>query len=373
MDKTTVVLGSIYAIVVVVLVYAFVVGQFNISQTPILDNLIQFYPQEHNSLADLYSKTQYGVVQIIVHKEGQNSTDRAIGSGIVYDQQGHIITNNHVVENYQKIRVVFHDGRSYTASVSGTDPYADLAVVKVDADPKTFHPLQLGDSSKLRIGDSVVAIGSPFGLTESFTSGIVSQLGRLLNPPGIESFSIPNVIQTDTAINPGNSGGPLLDVQGRVVGINTAIQTQTGEFSGIGFAIPSSTMKRIVPALIVQGHYKHPWMGISGITVDPDMSSSLGLAVPTGFLIEKVVADGPASKAGLIGSNQTKTVDGIKYNFGGDIIIAVDNTPVYKLEDLLNYLQDNKSVGDKMTLKIIRNGTSTEKTIILQERPGHQQ
>jgi len=373
LDKTTAILGGTYGIIVLILVFVFVSEQqktdpIHQTFTP-LGNIIQSNPASHLSLADLFSKSQDGVVQIIVRKSTDNSSDRAIGSGIVYDLNGHIITNNHVVEDYQKIRVVFHDGESYSAKVSGTDPFADLAVIKVDADPQTLHTLPLGDSSKLRIGDEVIAIGSPFGLTGSMTSGIVSQLGRILNPPNIGSFSIPNVIQTDTAINPGNSGGPLLNDQGEVIGINTAIQTQTGEFSGVGFAIPSNTMKRIVPSLIQDGHYKHPWLGVSGISIDPDLSDNLGLHTHSGFLIENIVPDSPASKAGLHPSNQTRMIDGIKYKFGGDIIIGVDNTPVEKLEDLLNYLQDNKSAGDSMVLKIIRNDKPMEVTLILQERP----
>jgi len=376
LDKTTAILGGTYGIIVLILVFAFASGQQKtdpIQQivTP-LGNIVQSNPASHLSLADLFSKSQDGVVQIIVRKTSDNSSDRAIGSGIVYDPSGHIITSNHVVDGYQKIRVVFHDGESYPAKVTGTDPFADLAVIKVDADPQTLHILSLGDSSKLRIGDQVIAIGSPFGLTGSMTTGIVSQLGRILNPPNIGSFSIPNVIQTDTAINPGNSGGPLLNDQGQVIGINTAIQTQTGEFSGVGFAIPSNTMKRIIPILIQDGHYKHPWLGVSGITVDPDLSDSLGLFTQSGFLIENIVPDSPASKAGLHASNQTKTVDGIKYKFGGDIIIGVDNNPVKKLEDLLNYLQDNKSAGDKMILKINREGKAMDVTLVLQERPSSQ-
>jgi S1-C subfamily serine protease len=374
LDKTTAILGGTYGIIVLILVFAFVSEQqktYPIHQTVTpLGNIIQSNPISHLSLADLFSKSQDGVIQIIVRKTSDNSSDRAIGSGIVYDLSGHIITSNHVVDDYQKIRVVFHDGESYSAKVTGTDPFADIAVIKVDADPQTLHTLPLGDSSKLRIGDEVIAIGSPFGLTGSMTSGIVSQLGRILNPPNIGSFSIPNVIQTDAAINPGNSGGPLLNDQGEVIGINTAIQTQTGEFSGVGFAIPSNTMKRIVPYLIQDGHYKHPWLGVSGISVDPDLSDSLGLSTQSGFLIENIVPDSPASKAGLHASNQTKMVDGIKYKFGGDIIIGVDNSPVKKLEDLLNYLQDNKSAGDKMILKISREGKPMDVTLVLQERPG---
>ena len=373
MDKTTAILGGTYGVIVLILVFVFVFEQPKIDslqQTSApLENIIQSNPGSHLSLAELFSKSQDGVVQIIVRKSSDNSSDRAIGSGIVYDSAGHIITSNHVVDDYQKIRVVFHDGESYPAKVTGTDPFADLAVIKVDADPPTFHTLPLGDSSKLRIGDGVIAIGSPFGLTGSLTSGIVSQLGRILNPPNIGSFSIPNVIQTDAAINPGNSGGPLLNDRGEVVGINTAIQTQTGEFSGVGFAIPSNTMKRIVPYLIQDGHYKHPWLGVSGITIDPDFAEITGISRHDGFLIEKIVPDSPAFKAGLHVSNQTKTVDGIKYNFGGDIITGVDNVPVKKLEDLLNYLQDNKSAGDNMIIKIVRNDKPMQVTLLLQERP----
>jgi len=372
LDKTTAVLGGVYGIVVLVLVFAFVFEQQKtdvIHQTSTLGNIVQSSPGSQLSLADLFSKSQDGVVQIVVRKTGDNASDRAIGSGIVYDLSGHIITSNHVVEDYQKIRVVFHDGQSYSAKVSGTDRFADLAVIKVDADPQALHPLPLGDSSKLRIGDQVTAIGSPFGLSGSMTSGIVSQLGRILNPPNLQSFSIPNVIQTDAAINPGNSGGPLLNNYGEVIGINTAIQTETGEFSGVGFAIPSNTMKKIVPILIQTGHYKHPWLGVSGITVDPDLADSLGLSTHSGFLIENIVSDSPASKAGLHASNQTKTVDGIKYKYGGDIITGIDSIKVTKLEDLLNYLQDYKYAGDTMIMHIVRDNKTMDVTLTLQERP----
>ena len=373
MDKTTAILGGAYGVVVLILVFAFASGQqttdpLQQTSTPI-ENIVQSNPIAHLSLADLFAKSQDGVVQIIVHRSSDNSSDRVIGSGIVYDLHGDIITNNHVVEESQKIRVVFHEGESYSAKVMGTDKFADLAVIKVDASPQTLHPLPLGDSSKLRIGNEVIAIGSPFGLTGSMTTGIVSQLGRILNPPNIGSFSIPNVIQTDTAINPGNSGGPLLNDLGEVVGVNTAIQTQTGEFSGVGFAIPSNTMKRIIPSLIQTGHYKHPWLGISGISVDPDLADNLGLSTRSGFLIENIVQGSPASEGGLHASNQNKTIDGVKYKFGGDVIIQVDNNPIKKLEDLLNYLQDNKSVGDRMVVDIIRDDKPMQVTLVLQERP----
>ncbi len=376
MDKTTVILGGVYGVIVLIMISVFVLepmkmdgtGQFQIFS----NNLEKFNLGPKLSLADLFAKSDDGVVQVVVRKTGDNATDRSIGSGIVYDSFGNIITNNHVVENYQKIRVIFHDGKSYDARVVGTDPFADLAVIKVDSAFQELHPLQLGDSSKLRIGDQVVAIGSPFGLTGSMTSGIISQVGRLLNPPNI-SFSIPNVIQTDTAINPGNSGGPLLDMNGDVIGINTAIQSDTGEFSGIGFSIPSNTMKKIVPVLIRDGHYKHPWLGVSGVSVDPDFAGLVGLGVKRGFLIQNVVPDSPASKAGLQGYKETKTIDGIQYKIGGDIIVGIDSIEVNKLEDMLNYLQDSKSVGDRINLKIIRDGKPTTSDLVLQERPNQAQ
>jgi S1-C subfamily serine protease len=376
LDKTTVILGGVYGVIVLIMISVFVLepmkmdgtGQFQIFS----NNLEKFNLGPKLSLADLFAKSDDGVVQVVVRKTGDNATDRSIGSGIVYDSFGNIITNNHVVENYQKIRVIFHDGKSYDARVVGTDPFADLAVIKVDSAFQELHPLQLGDSSKLRIGDQVVAIGSPFGLTGSMTSGIISQVGRLLNPPNI-SFSIPNVIQTDTAINPGNSGGPLLDMNGDVIGINTAIQSDTGEFSGIGFSIPSNTMKKIVPVLIRDGHYKHPWLGVSGVSVDPDFAGLIGLGVKRGFLIQNVVPDSPASKAGLQGYKETKTIDGIQYKIGGDIIVGIDSIEVNKLEDMLNYLQDSKSVGDRINLKIIRDGKPTTSDLVLQERPNQAQ
>ncbi|HJT09385.1 MAG TPA: trypsin-like peptidase domain-containing protein [Candidatus Nitrosotalea sp.] len=372
MDKTSIVLGGIYCTIVLVLILVFVISPIKsdvsnqLTQPNPFDQVIMKNTQL--SVADLFAKSDQGVVQIIVSKTNDSSVVKEIGSGIVYDSTGHIITNNHVVENSFKITAVFHDGQSLPAKVVGTDPYSDLAVIKVEPNSYVLYPLQLGDSSELRIGDQVAAIGNPFGLTGSLTSGIVSQLGRLLDPPN-SSFSIPNVIQTDTPINPGNSGGPLLNMQGKVIGINTAIQSETGEFSGVGFAIPSNTMKRIVPVLIKTGHYDHPWLGITGISVDPDLSSTLKLPVSFGFLINTVVPNSSASQAGLHGYKEIKTINGTQYKIGGDIIIAADEYPIKKINDLLNYLQDKKSVGDKMVLTVIRDGKTMQIALTLQQRP----
>lgn len=372
MDKTSVVLGSIYCAVVIVLVSFFAITPGKLDPSYQVSQAIPFFqPILKNtqlSFADLFAQSDDGVVQIVVSKSNDSTVDKVIGSGIVYDAGGHIITNNHVVQDGDKIQVVFHDGQSFPAVVTGTDPYADLAVVKIQPSSYVLHPLALGDSSTLRIGDQVAAIGNPFGLSGSITSGIVSQLGRLLDPPN-SSFSIPDVIQTDTPINPGNSGGPLLNMQGQVVGINTAIQSETGEFSGVGFAIPSNTMKRIVPSLINTGHYEHPWLGITGISIDPDLSSTLNLPVPFGFMIETVVPNSSAAKAGLQGYKETKSINGTQYRLGGDIIIAADGHPINKINDLLNYLQDHKSVGDNMVLTIIRGGKTVEVPLTLQQRP----
>ena len=372
MDKTSVVLACTYCSIVIVLISVFVISPNKFELSP---QLTQSNPLDQSiikgsqlSLADLFAKADTGVVKIIVTKQNGTSEGRDIGSGIIYDTTGNIITNNHVVENSSNIQVVFHDGQSLHGKIVGTDPYADLAVVKVEPSSYVLHPLPLGDSSNLRIGDEVAAIGNPFGLTSTITSGIVSQLGRLLDPPN-SSFSIPNVIQTDAPINPGNSGGPLLDMHGEVVGINTAIQSETGEFSGVGFAIPSNTMKRIVPSLIQTGHYDHPWLGITGVSVDSDLASTLKLPVSSGFMIYTVVPNSSASMAGLHGYKETKRINGTQYRIGGDIIIAADAHPIKRIDDLLNYLQDNKSVGDKMVLTIVRDGKTMQVTLVLQQRP----
>ncbi len=380
MDKTTAILSGVYGGIVLLLVFVFFVSpQTEIMSNPSLSNKNTDYLGQISSknsgmsLADLFAKSDEGVVQVIVRKSNDTSSGRSLGSGILYDLNGHIITNNHVVKDALKITVMFHDGHSYTATIVGTDPFADLAVIMVNADSSVLHPLSLGDSSKLRIGEPVAAIGSPFGLSGSITSGIISQVGRLLSTPDTASFSIPDVIQTDAAINPGNSGGPLLNMQGQVIGINTAIQSDTGVFSGIGFAIPTNTIKKIVPVLIKDGHFKHPWIGISGISIDPDLASILGLPVSDGFMIQTVVKESPAGRAGLHGYNDTKTIDGTKYRVGGDIIVGIDNKQVRKLEDVLNYLQEEKSVGDKITVKILRNGHTSDFDLILEERPNQNQ
>ena len=319
------------------------------------------------SVMDIFEKAEPGVVRVNTLRNQTINDAGGVGSGFVFDKMGHIITNAHVIEGSTKTVVTFLDGRSYNAEIIGIDEYTDIGVIKVNADLKLLKPLSLGDSSNLKVGEQIAAIGNPFGLSGSMTSGIISQMGRLL--PSGAGYSIPDVIQTDAAINPGNSGGPLLNMRGDIVGINTAIQSTTGEFTGVGFAIPSKTVAKIVPTLINEGEYKHPWIGISGRDIDPDMAKALGVKDAIGFLIITVIENSPASKAGLMGSDETIERDGREYSIGGDIILAVDGIDVRKIDDILIHLQRVKTVGDEMNLDILRDGITTNVTIILQERP----
>jgi len=307
------------------------------------------------SLTQLFEQTEKGVVQITVDRTNQGIRGSGVGSGFVFDTKGHIITNEHVIDSGGKITVTFLDGRSYTAKLIGSDTFTDIAVINVDVNPSDLHPLPIGDSARLKVGEGVAAIGNPFGLSGSMTSGIVSQMGRTI-PSQDASFSIPDVIQTDAAINPGNSGGPLLNMMAEVIGINTAIQSASGEFTGVGFAIPSRTVSKIVPILIEDGEYHHPWMGIAGSDINPDLAIALNLKDAKGFLIITIIEDSPADKAGLVGSSKTKEVDGINYRIGGDIILEVDGKDVRKIDDILIHLQREKSVDDELILKVLRDG-----------------
>jgi len=319
------------------------------------------------SLIEIFEKSEPGVVRVNVQRTDQTNGTSGVGSGFVFDKKGHIITNSHVVKDVKKVVVTFLDGRSYNAEIIGFDEFTDIGVVKVNADLSLLQPLALGDSSNLKVGEPIAAIGNPFGLSGSMTSGIVSQLGRLL--PSGAGYSIPDVIQTDAAINPGNSGGPLLNMRGEIVGINTAIQSTTGEFTGVGFAVPSQTIAKIVPSLIENGKYHHPWIGISGRDIDPDLAKVLDLKDAVGFLVITVVENSPAAKAGIHGSDKTVQVEGVNYPIEGDIILSVDGKQVRKIDDILIHLQRAKSVGDEMNLEILRDGRTTNITITLEERP----
>jgi S1-C subfamily serine protease len=326
------------------------------------------------SLTDLFQRVEKSVVQITDSGE-RDVFESRLGSGFVYDDNGHIITNDHVVSGGgNRLDVTFPDGTVYRASMIGSDPSADIAVLYVEGVPKEkLLPLSLADSSKVRVGERVAAIGNPFGLSGSLSSGIVSGVGRQIPAQEEEGFTIPDIIQTDAPINPGNSGGPLLNMRGEVIGINSAIYSTTGQFAGVGFAIPSNTLAQVVPSLITTGSYQHPWLGVAGRDITPSLADRLGLNEPRGFLVMDVVAGSPAEKAGILKGTEDTVIDGIPIMLGGDVIIAVDNNTVRKIDDLLAYVEMEKSVGDDLELTILREGQMMEVVATLAARPSMQE
>lgn len=292
------------------------------------------------------------------------------GSGFVYDEQGHIITNNHVVDNADGITITFADGTALPASLVGSDPDSDLAVIKVEAEPGLLHPVELGDADLLKVGQFVVAIGNPFGLEGSMTTGIISGLGRLLPAGARQGFSIPDIIQTDAAINPGNSGGPLLDLTGAVIGVNTAIQSSNRVFGGIGYAVPVNTVAEVVPELIESGRIDHPWLGISGATLTRELAEAMDLDPnQRGVLIAEVIVDGPASESQLKGSATQSTVNGRPVRVGGDLIVGIEDQKIADIDDLLSYIIHNTEVGQTVTLQIIRDKKPMNVEVTLASRP----
>ena len=378
------------------------------------------------TLPELFERAEKSVVQVTT-TSGTDELDlfrSGIGSGFVYNNDGLIVTNYHVISsgispsgepaqgdtnNGVDINVAFEDGTIYPATLVGVDRFSDVAVIDIPEEARNkLVPLPIGNSSELQVGQQVVAIGNPFGLSGSMTEGIVSGLGRLIPsseedqlpqlpdgipipppedpsipglppqdqlPPSLPpntpdgevretqrrgSFSIPDIIQTDAPINPGNSGGPLLDLRGEVIGMNTAIFSSTGESAGVGFAIPSNTLKKVVPSLISSGIYQHPWLGISGTDITPEIVEALGLKEAKGFLVTDITLGSPADKAGIRGGYKIDNVNGREIALGGDIIVAIDNTTVRKIDDILSYLEREKNVGDNIHLTVLRNGSIQE-------------
>lgn len=330
------------------------------------------------TLVRIYENINPGVVAIQVLTED----GAGLGSGFVYDKEGHIITNYHVIEGFKDLEVDFPSGFKTRGVVIGTDTDSDLAIVKVNAPAEELHPLKLGDSSQLKVGQTVVAIGNPFGLNSTMTVGIISALGRTLDSmraaPGATGrfFAAGGIIQTDAAINPGNSGGPLINLKNEVIGINRAIRTfnftndaQSEPLnSGVGFAIPINIVKRVIPALIKDGQFAYPYLGISSL---PDVSlieqEALGLPQSTGAYITEVTPGGPADKAGLRAGDQATDIP--ELFAGGDLITAIDGIKIRQFGELLSYLLDNKSPGDKIVLTILRGEEEMEVNLTLAERP----
>jgi serine protease Do len=384
---------------------------------------------------ELFSEAQDSVVQVTTtNTDIAGPLNSGLGSGFVYDNDGHIITNYHVValaslsgessnnisssNNNTDIIVTFNDGSVYNARVVGSDRFSDIAVLRVEnISESKLVPLIFGNSSQAKIGEQVVAIGNPFGLSGTLTVGVVSGLGRTIpsladdqqeqeqpplpetpfddlfpdipglpfqQPPLIPdqqqqehsgAFSIPDIIQTDAAVNPGNSGGPLLNMKGQVLGMNTAIFSETGVYAGIGFAIPSNTITKIVPSLITTGSYQHPWLGLVGIDITPDIAEALGLSLEEakGFLIIGVNEGSPADKAGVRGGDRVTNVNGREIRLGGDIVLKIDNQDVRKIEDILTYLEGQKHVGDIVQLTIVRDDKTQTVNATLTPRPGSNQ
>jgi len=301
-----------------------------------------------------------------------------LGSGFVWDTQGHIVTNNHVVDGAERLTVIFSDGLSLPAEVVGRDPESDLAVVKVDPTGIDLKPVNVGDSTAVRVGQFAVAIGNPFGLDTTMTFGIVSALGRTLPVSdgammSTTRYTIPDIIQTDAPVNPGNSGGALLDLQGRLIGVPTAIESSTRSSAGVGFAVPSVIVQKVVPELISNGSFAHPFLGVSGTTLTSELAAAMDLpATQRGALVVDVTNNGPADKAGLRGSAKQVELDGQQVPVGGDVIIAVDGQPVRDFEDVTTYLARNGRVGQDITLTVLREGEETTVTVTLAARPSTQ-
>jgi len=325
-----------------------------------------------DSISKIFKDVQESVVQITRENkptQADSSGDKnvtSLGSGFVFDKEGRIITNHHVVDGSKKVDVTFINGNRYVASVIGSDPFNDIAVVRITDNISGLHPLALGNSSALEVGDQVIAIGNPYGLAGSMSDGIVSQKGRLISTEGSQ-FSIPSVIQTDALINPGNSGGPLLNMKEEVVGMNTAgVLSDSGGFSGIGLAVPSNTISKIVPVLVTKGNYTHPWLGMSATTLTSKLTENFENLSRNfkGVYVDSLTKGGPSDRAGLRGS----TTDQYGDKHGSDIITAVDNHNVTYMEDLVSYIDENKQPGDKLNLTVFRNQSYSDISVLLGDR-----
>ena len=338
-------------------------------------------------MTGIYQKTLPSVVhiQVIQRREGNNGTGqfpnipefpdeffgRGEGSGFVWDDKGHIVTNQHVVDGADTVTVIFADRTQVLAKVLGGDRHSDLAVLELEEPMDQLVPLDRGDSAEVLVGQLAVAIGAPFGQSFTMTSGIISAVGRSLSA-GSSGFTVPEVIQTDAPINPGNSGGPLLDRHGRVVGINTQIISRSGSNAGVGLAVPINTAKIVIPALIADGKYEYSWLGISGAPVGPDVAQLMELPKGTqGALVISVNQDSPADEGGLTGSDRVEVENGIRYSLGGDTITGIDGSSVKDMTDLIIYLTNNTRPGDEIVLDVVHSdGASEQLPIVLGTRPG---
>ena len=325
--------------------------------------MIEVYDRVSQAVVHITSRAYvYSFFYEVVPQEGS-------GSGFVYDQSGHIITNYHVIEGAEELEVTLADGSMVHAEVVGADQYNDLAVLKIDVAPEKLYPVELGSSANLRVGQRAIAIGNPFGLDRTLTTGVISSLGRVIERANNRPLA--EVIQTDAAINPGNSGGPLLNSLGQVIGVNTAIQSPSGGSVGIGFAVPVDTVKRVVPELIANGRYPHPWLGFEGqvYRITPTLAEALKLPVEKGLLIARLYQDSPAHQAGLRGADRRLQVGRNVILVGGDIVTAIDDVPLESSDQLTIYLETQKLPGDQVILTLWRDGKEIKQPLYLGERP----
>ncbi len=337
-----------------------------VTPTPMLSGSSPATDVEEQLVIDVYARVGPAVVCITAPRQ----FGECIGSGFVIDLEGHIVTNDHVAGATDELLVTLANEHTVPAKVLGTDPGSDLAVLRIDVPAEELTVAELGESATLRVGQRAIAIGNPFGLERTITTGVISSLARTM-PRDDSGFQLAELIQTDAAINPGNSGGPLLDSRGKVIGVNTAITSNTATNSGVGFAIPVDTVRRVAPELIARGRYRHPWLGISGGTITSEMVEAGNLPVETGVLIAEVELDSPAEKAGLRGGSQQVQVSGLPMLVGGDIVIAINEVQVKGFDDMVNYLAGHTSVGDVVTLTIVRDAQETDIGVTLEERPGN--
>ena len=333
----------------------------------VVDDAEAIVAAQEQVLGRIYDSVVPSLVSIQV---SQGLARQGEGSGFVWDDRGRIVTNHHVVEGVESVVVVFADGTRMEARVLGSDPDSDLAVLQLEGEPGVLTPVTLGDSDAVGAGQMAVALGNPFGQEFTMTTGIVSAVGRTIRS-GNSPFSIPRVIQTDAAINPGNSGGPLLDRQGRVIGVNTQILSRSGSFSGIGFAVPINMAKRVIPVLIDKGRYEYAWLGISGVPLAEGVARLMDLPAGTrGAQVVETVEDGPAWNAGLRGSERSAVVGDQPVAVGGDVIVGADGTPIQSMDDLISYLIEHTGPGDEVVLDILRDkGEPDQVKVELGKRP----
>lgn len=337
--------------------------------TPLPSEVMEAADVEEQLVISVYERVSPAVVHItsrviVLSFFLEPIPQEGTGSGFIIDKEGHIVTNNHVIEGAESVEVTMADGTIASAEVVGTDPYNDLAVIKIDVPSRKLYPVELGSSADLRVGRRAIAIGNPFGLDRTLTVGVISSLGRIIEREGERPLG--ELIQTDAAINPGNSGGPLLDSQGRVIGVNTAIR---GGAENIGFAIPVDTVKRVVPELIEKERYAHPWLGFDAYRITLTLARALDLPVEKGLLIARIYRDSPAARAGLQGAKREVRVGNYIVLAGGDIVTAIDGREVEDMESLMVYLETKTSVGQVVELTIIRDGMERRIEVELGERP----